>query len=84
MGRTGRSIWPGEHFALAHAAFALDEAAGKASTGVGVFAVIHGEGKEIDAFARIGVGGSGGEDDVIAQADHGRAVGLLGQFSGFE
>ena len=42
----------GENFALAHAAFALDEAAGKASAGVGVFAVINGEGKEIDAFAR--------------------------------
>ena len=37
----------GENFALAHAAFALDEANGKASTGVGVFAVIHGEGEEI-------------------------------------
>ena len=33
----------GEHFALAHAAFALDEAAGKTSAGVGVFAVIDGE-----------------------------------------
>ena len=74
----------GEHFALAHAAFALDEAAGKASAGVGVFAVVDGEGKEIDAFARIGVGGGGGEHDVIAQADHGRSVGLLGQFSSFK
>ena len=68
----------GEHFALAHAAFALDEAAGKASAGVGVFAVIDGEGKEIDALAGIGVRGRGGEHDVIAQADYGRAVGLLG------
>ena len=68
----------GEHFALAHAAFALDEAAGKASTGVGVFAVIDGEGKKIDALARVGIGDGGGEHDVIAQADHRRAVGLLG------
>ena len=33
----------GEHFALAHAAFALDEASGETSAGVGVFAVIDGE-----------------------------------------
>src|ERR1035438_9990028 len=46
----------GENFALTHAAFALDEAAGETSAGVGVFAVINREGKEIDAFARIGVG----------------------------
>ncbi len=74
----------GEHFALAHAAFALDEAAGKASTGVGVFAVVHGEREKVDAFARIGVGGRGGEHNVIAQADDGCSVGLLGQFSGFK
>ena len=84
--RTHRAVdlSAGEHFTLAHAAFALDEAAGKASTRVGVFAVIDGEGEEINALARIGVGGGGGEDDVFADADHGRAVGLLGQFSGFE
>ena len=66
--RTHRAIdlAAGEHFALAHAAFALDEAAGKASAGVGVFAVINGEREKIDAFARIGIGGGGGEHDVIA------------------
>jgi hypothetical protein len=68
----------GEHFALAHAAFALDEAAGKASTGVGVFAVIHGEGEEIDALAGFGVRGRGGEHDIFSNADHGRAMSLLG------
>ena len=39
----------GEHFALAHAAFALDEAAGDASAGIGVFAVVNSEGEKIDA-----------------------------------
>src|SRR5579863_3977426 len=40
----------GEHFAVAHAAFALDEASGKASTGIGVFAVVDGEREKIYAF----------------------------------
>ena len=74
----------GEHFALAHAAFALDEATGETSAGVGVFAVVNGEGKEIDAFARIGIGGGGGEHNVFAEADHGSAAGLLGQLSRFK
>ena len=57
----------GENFALAGTAFALDEAAGDASAGVGVFAVIDGEGEEVDAFAGIGIGDGGGENDVVAQ-----------------
>ena len=68
----------GEHFALAHAAFALDEASGETSAGVGVFAVIDGEGEEIDALARVGIGGRGGEHHVFPDADHGRSVRLLG------
>ena len=74
----------GEHFALAHAAFALDEAAGETSAGVGVFAVVHGEREKVDAFARIGIGGGGGEHNVFAEADDGGSVGLLGQFSCFK
>ena len=74
----------GEHFALAHAAFALDEASGETSAGVGVFAVIDGEGKEIDTLARVGIAGGSGENDVLADADDGRSVRLLGQFSGFK
>ncbi len=84
--RTHRAIdlAAGEHFALTHAAFALDEASGETSAGIGVLAIIHGEGKEVDAFAGVGVGGSGGENDVLTHADDGGSVGLLGQFSGFE
>ena len=74
----------GQNFTLAGAAFALDEAAGDASAGVGVFAVIDGEGKEIDSLARFLVGGGGAEDDVVGKAyDHG-AMRLLGQFAGFK
>jgi hypothetical protein len=68
----------GEHFALAHAAFALDEAAGEASAGVGVFAVIDGEREKIDALAGIGIGGGGSQYNVFAQPHHGGAMGLLG------
>ena len=60
----------GENFTLAGAAFALDEAAGDASAGVGVFAIVNGQGEEIDAFAGIGIGGGGGQNDVIANAHY--------------
>ena len=84
-GRIGTvDLAAGENFALAGTAFALDEAAGDASAGVGVLAVIHGEGEEIDALAGIGVGGGGGQNDVVAHAHDDRAVRLLGQFSGFK
>jgi hypothetical protein len=88
LGKHG-THWPinlaaGEHFALAHAAFALDEASGKASASVGVFAVVDGEGEEIDTLARVGIGDGGGEHNVIALANDGGAVGLLGQLSSFK
>ena len=84
--RTDRAInlAAGENFALAGTAFALDEAAGNASAGVGVFAVVNGEREKIDAFAGIGVGGGGGENNVVADAHNGGAVRLLGQFSSFK
>ena len=68
----------GENFALAGPPFALDEAAGNASGGVGVFAVVDGEGEEVDALTRVGVGAGGGENNVVADAHNAGAVGLLG------
>jgi len=50
----------GEGFAVTHAAFALDEAAGDAATGVSVFAVVDGEREEGDANAGFGVGAGRG------------------------
>src|SRR5216684_2100164 len=70
--------------ALTGTAFALDEAAGNASAGVGIFAVVNRQREEIDALAGVGVGGCGGQYDVIADSHHDRAVGLLGQLSSFE
>ena len=68
----------GEDFTLAGAAFTLDEAAGNASAGVGVFAIINRQGEEIDSLAGIRVGGGGGEHYVVADAHNHRAVRLLG------
>ena len=84
-----RPHWPvdlaaGEDFALTGPAFTLDEAAGDASAGVCVFAVINGQGEKVDSFTRFGVRGGGGENDVIARSYDDRAVGLLGLFSGFK
>ena len=68
----------GKNFALTGTAFTLDEAAGDASTGVCVLAIINREGKEIDALPRIGIGRRRGQHHVIAQTNHGRAMRLLG------
>src|SRR5208282_4991688 len=74
----------GQHLAFAHAPFALDESAGNASTGIGVLAIVNREREKVDAFAGFGIGGSGGQYDVVSEAHQGRAVGLLGKFSGFD
>ena len=74
----------GEDFALTHAAFALDEASGKTSAGVGVLAVIHGEREKIDPFTRLGIRGSGGKNNVVDEANNHRSVGLLGQLAGLK
>ncbi len=74
----------GQDFLLAGTAFALDEAAGDASTGIRVFAVVDGEGEKIDAFAGIGRCDSGGQNDGFARRYQGRARGLLGHASGLK
>ena len=89
---TFREQWPdgpidlaaGKDFALARPAFALDEAAGNASRGIGVLAVIDGEGEKVDAFAGVGISAGGGENNVFANAHNAGAVRLLGQFAGFK
>ena len=74
----------GKNFAFARTAFALDESAGKAAAGVGIFAVVHGQGEEVNSFPGLGVGHTGGQNDVVPHADHRRAVRLFGQFSSFK
>jgi hypothetical protein len=84
-GRMGRSIWRQVRTSFfAGPAFALDEAAGNASAGVGVLAVIHGEGEEVDAFPGIGRGNGGGQNDGFARGHQCGARGLLGHAAGLK
>src|SRR5882762_3220626 len=72
-----------ENFFFRGAAFALEEAAGNFSGGVGVFAAVHSKWKKIAVIHRRGHA-SGGQDDGVAVARGNGAVGLLCDFSGFE
>ncbi len=74
----------GENLLLTGTAFALDEAAGDASAGVGVLAVLDREREEVDAFLRIGRSDCGGEDDVVSAGGKGSARGLLGHAARFK
>ena len=74
----------GQNFLFAGPAFALDKAAGNASAGIGVLAVIHGEGEEIDAFPGVGRGHGGGQNDGFARGHQCGARGLLGHAAGLK
>ena len=74
----------GQGFAIGHAAFALQVAAGNAARRVGLFLVVDGQREEVLA----GLGGLGGDDGGeyrrVAPARPHRAVGLTRDASGFE
>ena len=72
----------GERFLFGGLAFALEEAAGNAARGIGVFAVVDGERKEVNSFALARGMARGDEHHGVAHADNHRAVGLLGQLAG--
>ena len=74
----------GQDFFFAGAAFALDEAAGDAATGIGVFAVIDREGEKVDAFPGIGRGNGSGQNDGFARGHQCGARGLLGHAPGLK
>ena len=65
-------------------AFALEVAAGNAARGVGLFDVVDGQGKEVDAFARRFRSDDGGEHDGFAVGGDDGAVGLTGDLAGFK
>ena len=73
----------GEDFLFRRPAFALKIAAGKLACGSGLLAVVNGEREEVLAFLGLGRGHGGHDDDGIAHLDGHGAVGLLGQFAGF-
>ena len=73
----------GEDFLGGGPAFALDEAAGELAGGVGLFAIIDDEGEEIASLVGLAFDGGDQRHGVAVLHDDG-AVGLLGQFAGFQ
>ncbi len=63
---------------------AAKERPGNLARGVGALFNVHGEGKEIHSLARGLGGGHGGEQHGVADTRENRAVGELGQVTGFK
>ncbi len=78
------NLTAGQNFALAHASFALDKAARNAASSVGVFAIVNGQRKEIDADAGLGVGAGGCQNYGFADANDRRSVSLFGPVTGLK
>ena len=74
----------GEDFLFRGASFAFEVAAGEFAGGGGFFAVIHREREEILAGLGLAGGDGGDEDDGFAELDGDGAVGLFGEFAGFD
>ncbi len=74
----------GEDFLFGGAAFALEIAAGEFARGGRLFAVIHRQREEILAGFGLAGGHGGDQDDGFAELDGDGAVGLFGQFAGFD
>ena len=74
----------GEDFLFARATFALEVAAGELAGRGRLFFVVDGQREEVLAFAQLGHGDGGDEDDGVAGAHGDGAVGEFGDFAGFE
>jgi len=74
----------GEHFLLARLPLALEEPARDPARGVRVLAVVHRQRQEVDPLPLGGRVARGDQDDRVAEPDHDRAVGLLGQLARLE
>ena len=74
----------GQDLLLVRPALALEEPAGDLARGVGVLAVVHGQGQEVHAHPRLLLRAGGGQHHRVAQADEDRAVGLLGHAPGLD
>ena len=84
--RTDRAIDEarGQRFLFGRPAFALEEAAGDATRGVGLLDVVDGQREEVLARHRLLGGDRGDQDDGVAHRDHHRGRGLAGDFAGFD
>ena len=84
--RTQRSVGHarGEDFFFGRATLAFEVAAGELSGRGRLFLVVDGQREEVLAFAQLGCGDGGDEDDGVAGAHGDGAVGEFGDFAGFE
>ena len=84
--RTQRSVGHarGEDFFFRRATLAFEVAAGELSGRGRLFLVVDGQREEVLAFAQLGCGDGGDEDDGVAGAHGDGAVGEFGDFAGFE
>ncbi len=73
----------GEDFLLGRAAFAFEVTAGEFAGRGRLFPVIHREREEFLPFSGFGGGDRRDDDDGFAQLDGDGAVGLFGEFAGF-
>ena len=73
-----------QRFAFGRTAFALEVAARNLAGGEELFLIIDGEGEKIDAFFGFACSHHGGEHDAFPVAGEHGAVGLAGDFAGFE
>ena len=71
----------GQDLFLRRPSFTLEPAAGDPARGVGRLPVVDGQGKELGVLLRLLVEDGRGEHDRVAEADHGGAVRLLGEFA---
>ncbi len=83
--RTNRTVGEpaGENFLFRRTAFALEVTAGELAGCGRFFAVVNGKGEEVLTFFGLGRSHGGHDDDGFAHLDGHGAVGLLGQFAGF-
>ena len=83
--RTARTVNhpAGENFFFGRTAFAFEVTAGEATHGSSFLTVFYGEWEKIEMLFRCG-GNDGDENDGIAELDNGSAVGLFGEFAGFD
>ena len=73
----------GEDFLLGGTAFAFEVAAGELAGRSRLFPVIHGQRKELLALFGLSSGDGRHDDNGFAQLDAYGAVGLFGEFAGF-
>ena len=74
----------GQDLLLRRAAFALEPAAGDPPAGVGVLAVVDGEGEEVGVLLGLLVEDGGRQHDGVAVPNDRGAVGLLGELADFD